>query len=137
LVTSGLGAAAAKRLWIAASVVGRSPSAWPQVAQNRASAATAASQRGQFWGVDSTLIGLIVAQGAHGAGAAIADAAPFAGGCLAVVPPRLRLGKVRQARAPDWHSRHSASMGAFLDCEAGAEPANCRSVSAGGADYTR
>src|SRR5918995_3739101 len=67
LVTSGVGPAASKRLWIAASVVDGSPSGWPQFGQNRASAATAASQRGQLCGGDSTLIGPIVAQGGHGA----------------------------------------------------------------------
>src|SRR5678815_4971996 len=70
---SGVGAAAVRRAWVAsASIAGTSAAAasgraWPQLAQNFASAATLASHRGQLCGGDSTLIGPIVAQGGHGA----------------------------------------------------------------------
>src|SRR5690242_2111848 len=57
LVISGAGAAAATRLWMTASVGETSARAWPQFAQNLASGATLASQRGQVRGGASTLMG--------------------------------------------------------------------------------
>ena len=61
-VMSGVGAAAVRRAWVAsASIAGASAAAasgraWPQLAQNFASAATLASHRGQRCGGDSTLM---------------------------------------------------------------------------------
>ena len=57
LLMSGAGAAAISRAWASASPVPASESAWPQLAQNRASGATAASQRGQVRDGDSTVMG--------------------------------------------------------------------------------
>ena len=54
---SGAGAAAISRAWAASSPVLASVSAWPQLAQNRASGATLASQRGQVRDGNSTVIG--------------------------------------------------------------------------------
>jgi len=55
---SGAGAAAAIFVWVTASWVDASASGLPQFAQNFASAATLASQRGHVRGGESTLIGL-------------------------------------------------------------------------------
>src|SRR5262245_11468823 len=57
LVIRGAGAAAATRVWVAASAVVASVSGLPQLAQNFASGATLASQRGQVRDGDSTVIG--------------------------------------------------------------------------------
>jgi hypothetical protein len=56
LVIRGTGAAAATREWIAASSLVASVRARPQLAQNLASGATAASQRGQVRVIGSTVI---------------------------------------------------------------------------------
>jgi len=53
---SGSGAVAVRREWVAVSLLEAGVSAWPQLAQNFASGATAASQRGQLRGGDSTVI---------------------------------------------------------------------------------
>jgi hypothetical protein len=54
---SGAGAAAASLACVAASPEPGSPSACPQLAQKRASAATLASQRGHVRDGDSTVMG--------------------------------------------------------------------------------
>jgi hypothetical protein len=56
-VMSGAGAAALRRACLDSSALVTSASAWPQFAQNLASAAVVASQRGQVRDADSTVMG--------------------------------------------------------------------------------
>jgi hypothetical protein len=115
-----VGAAAVRRAWVAsASIAGASAAAasgraWPQLAQNFASAATLASHRGQRCGGDWTLIDPIVAQGVTAPGGSIGDAAPFAGGCLADVPSRLAKPACCRLRAVLWQSGRAKHLGCAL-----------------------